>query len=37
MRKDTTKASTGRESFEDALTALLREGAQKLLILKPVK
>ena len=32
MRKDTTKASTGPESFEDALTALLREGAQKLLM-----
>ena len=32
MSKDTTKASTGPESFEDALTALLREGAQKLLM-----
>ena len=32
MSKDTTNASTGPESFEDALTALLREGAQKLLM-----
>ena len=32
MNKDTTKTSVGPESFEDALTALLREGAQKLLM-----
>ena len=31
MSKDTTKASEGPASFEDALTDLLREGAQKLL------
>ena len=36
MRKDTTKASTGPESFEDALTALLREGAQKLLMQRDI-
>ena len=32
MNKNSTKASAGPESFEDALTALLREGVQKLLM-----